>query len=181
MKHEECFQLGTILKRIGSEGRLDIFIDSDDPEKYKSTTAVFIDLHGKLVPFFLTSFRMHGKNNAFIHLEDVTSLEQAEVLVGSGIYLPLEQLPELSGKQFYFHEVIGFFVVDANSNNSIGEIIDVLENGPNTLLNLQQNHEEILIPLVREWIQTIDRSSKVIRMDLPDGLIKLNAKNKPQP
>src|SRR5690606_18343211 len=105
------------------------------------------------------------------------SEEQALILIGANVFLPLELLPKLSGTRFYYHEVIGWEITDLNAGVSAGFITDILENGPNDLFQLKNEDQEVLIPVADAWIKSLDREKKIIFMDLPEGLIDVNKKN----
>jgi 16S rRNA processing protein RimM len=98
------------------------------------------------------------------------------MLIGCNVYLPLDKLPALKGNKFYYHEVIGFTVWDLNINQSAGVIVDVLDNSPNDLFQLNLEGQEVLIPITDAWLRNVDRSGKRIEMELPEGLIEVNKK-----
>ena len=176
MKHEQCFQLGYFSRKVGTDGRLSLQMDTDSPVSYIKTESVFVELHGKLVPFFVLSFRIQPGQSAHVKLEDVDNAEQADSLTGCPVFLPLEKLPPLDGNNFYYHEVIGWEIKDLTSGVSAGIIKDVLENGPNDLFQLTKDDQEVLIPVADDWIVSVDRENKSISMNLPEGLIEVNRK-----
>lgn len=176
MKQEQCFQLGVFTRKVGTDGRVSLQLDTDQPEAYIKTESVFVELHGKLVPFFVQSFRLQPSNSAHVKLEDVDNAEQADSLTGCQVFLPLEQLPKLSGNQFYYHEVIGWQIQDSTTGQTAGIIKDVLENGPNDLFQLTNEGQEILIPVADDWIEKVDRENSMIIMQLPEGLLEVNRK-----
>ena len=176
MKQEQCFQLGFFSRKVGTDGRLSLQMDTDQPESYTKTESVFVELHGKLVPFFVVSFRMQPSQTAHVKLEDVDDSEAADSLTGCPVFLPLDLLPKLSGNKFYYHEVIGWTIQDLTSGLSAGTIRDVLENGPNDLFQLTNEGQEVLIPVADDWITKVDRENSVIEMTLPEGLLDVNRK-----
>ena len=174
MQREACFQLGQLVRKVGHDGRLLLEFDVDDPRVYKALNAVFVELNNTLVPFFIQSIRWLNKTQAHVKLEDVDNDEQSATLLGCAVFLPLEMLPELTGNQFYYHEVIGFEVQNP-SGLLAGIITDILENGPNDLFRLDQNGREVLIPVADHWIISVDRINRRIIMEWPDGLLELNS------
>ncbi len=177
MDKDQCFQLGSIIRKVGTDGRVLLLLDTDNPKHYIKTESVFVELHGNLVPFFVSSFRLQPSNQAHLKLEDVDLPEQAEMLIGADVYLPLEKLPKLSGNNFYYHEIIGFNVVDLNTKSTVGRIRDVLENGPNDLFWVEADgNPEIYIPVTDDWIVRVDRENAAIEMSLPEGLVDVNKK-----
>ena len=179
MKHDLCFQLGTIIKKVGHDGRVSIELDTDSPKRYTKVESVFLEIHGKLIPFFLENFSIQHDKLAHLKFEDVDNVEDAEALVGCPVLLPLELLPPLTGNKFYYHEVIGFEIKDHNSGESAGTIESIFENGPNDLFVSSLLGDDILIPISDDWIIKVDRDNKVILMDLPEGLLQVNQKSDP--
>ena len=93
------------------------------------------------------------------------------------MYLPLDELPPLSGKKFYYHEVIDFMVIDEN-RNEIGKIKHINDKTPQHLFEITNNqNQEILIPIVDEWLLEVNRQEKLIKLDLPEGLVDLYTKS----
>lgn len=176
MKHDLCFQLGTIIKKVGHDGRVSIELDTDSPRSYTKVESVFLEIHGKLIPFFLENFSIQHDKLAHLKFEDVDNVEDAEALIGCPVFLPLELLPPLTGNKFYYHEVIGFEIRDSNSGASAGIIESIFENGPNDLFVCNLLGNEILIPISDDWILKVDRNNKLILMDLPEGLLEVNQK-----
>jgi len=176
MLKEQCFQLGTIIRKVGTDGRVMLQLYADDPKHYLKTESVFVEFHKKLVPFFIESFRLQPSDTAHLKLADVDNQEQADALIGSEVFLPLELLPPLTGTNFYYHEVIGWEIIDQNNSDSAGTIKDILENGPNDLFQLDHKGQEVLIPVADHWITEVNRERRQIIMDLPEGLIAVNLK-----
>ncbi len=169
MKKEDCFYLGKIVKPFSYKGELVLFLDVDDIYAYEDLAYVYIDINKRLVKYEIEDFRYHG-NKVVVRFKDVTT-EETSVLVGKEMYLPLEFLPELTGNQFYYHEVIGFEVID-EVNGSIGNIKEFIDTNQ-TIMITEKDGREVLIPLVDEVIKTVDRENKTLYILAPDGLIDI--------
>lgn len=176
MKQEQCFQLGTIIRKVGTDGRVSVQLDTDNPKHYQKTESVFVELHGKLVPFFISGFKLMPDGSAQVKFDDIDSEEQNKPLIGCNVYLPLDKLPVLKGNKFYYHDIIGWEFYDHTTQKVAGIIADVLENNPNDLLLVRTGEEEILIPLADHWLTKVDRTNNRIEMTLPDGLLDVNKK-----
>ncbi|AXT62493.1 16S rRNA processing protein RimM [Aquimarina sp. AD10] len=172
MKKEECFYLGKIVSKFSFKGEVLIKLDTDEPESYVKMESVFVDYNNNLVPFFIERSTLHKSDLLRVKFEDVDSEEDADDLMKAEIYLPLTLLPKLEGDQFYFHEVIGFKIID-NAYGEVGVIKSINDSTAQALFEIDRNGTEILIPMNDEFIDKIDRDSKEVRVNTPEGLIDL--------
>jgi len=172
MRKQECFYLGKIVSKYSFKGEVLVKLDSDDPELYESMESVFVSLRDSLVPFFIEQSRLHKSSLLRIKFEDVDSEEEADRIMGSELYLPLEFLPPLEGNKFYFHEVIGFTVIDQNFGK-VGVITSINDTTNQALFVIDHKETEILIPINDEFLTKVDRETKTIEVSTPEGLIEL--------
>jgi 16S rRNA processing protein RimM len=175
MQKEDCFYLGKIVKKYSFKGEVLVKLDTDQPEIYNNLDAVFIDLKNNLIPFFIERSQLHKSELLRIKFEDVTTEEDANALIKSELFLPLQLLPKLEGNKFYFHEVIGFAVKDVNFGN-VGIIKGINDTTSQALFEIDRDGIEILIPLNDEFIKDLDRENKTIVVETPEGLIDLYLK-----
>ena len=111
-RKEDCFYLGKIVKKHSFKGEVVIKLDTDEPELYGNMESVFVDLGNNLVPFFIEKSSLSKSTMFRVKFEDINTEADADSIMRAGIYLPLDLLPKLSGNKFYYHEVIGFSVLD---------------------------------------------------------------------
>ena len=152
MKKEDCFYLGKIVSKYSFKGELLIKLDTDQPELYEDLESMFIDVRNTLIPFFIESSQLHKSDLLRVRFEDVTNEGDADALIKSDVYLPLEFLPKLEGDKFYFHEVIGFTMVDINYGE-VGTIVSINDSTAQALFEVENNGREILIPMNDEFIE----------------------------
>jgi len=171
MKIEDCFQLGYIVKPHGIHGAITIFLDTDDPEYYKEMESVYVEYQQKLVPFFIDSVKLVG-NKATLKFHDVDSIEVAIQYKGCAVYLPLDMLPGLEEDQFYYHEIIGYKVID-QAAGEIGKVKYIYEANGSDLFAIDYKNKEILVPVHDEIIQKLDKKDNTIFLILPDGLLDI--------
>lgn len=170
MTKQDCFYLGRIAKPFSYKGELVLFFDVDEPLDYLDLDFVYIEINKRLVKYEIESLRPHA-NKVVARFKDLT-VEESNVLVGKDLYLPLDRLPKLEGNKFYFHEIIGFNVVDEEKGN-IGTIREIYDNMTQPIMAIDFGEKEILIPLIDEVIKQVDRSNKAIHIKAPQGLIDI--------
>lgn len=169
MTTEDCFRLGTISKTRGLKGELQVFIAFDEPEKLKFNS-LFIALGGKLVPYFITLFKLPMKNTAYLQLEDVNTIEKAALLIKKDIYLPNKIKPKKKKSEFGLKDLIQFIAVDVNEGE-LGEIIEIHEFPQQLIATVSYKNQEVLFPLNESIIKSIDVVKGVVLVDLPEGLL----------
>jgi 16S rRNA processing protein RimM len=172
MTIDDCFYLGKVVRKYSFKGELLIKLDTDQPEIYEHLDAVFIFVGNSLIPFFIEQSQLHKSDLLRVKFEEVTTEEDADALLKSDVYLPLDLLPKLEGNKFYFHEVIGFKIIDMNFGE-IGVIKGINDSTSQSLFEVDRDGVEILIPMNDEFIKKIDRDSKTITVETPEGLIDL--------
>lgn len=172
MKKEDCFYLGKIVKKYSFKGEVLAKLDTDEPELYENLDAIFLELRNNLVPFFIERSQLHKSTLLRLKFEDVDTEADADALIKSGLYLPLDLLPKLEGDKFYFHEVIGFKITDKNFGD-VGIIKAINDSTAQALFEIDRDGTEILIPMNDEFIVKVDREQKTIIVETPEGLIDL--------
>lgn len=170
MNIKDCFYLGKVVKPFSFKGDLVLYFDVDQPEEYSELDGVFIEINKILVFYPIASIRMNG-NKATVRFENINE-EDSLKLIGKDLYLPLELLPKLDGNKFYFHEIIGFRVID-KEKGEIGLIESVIEYPAQPLFSINFNEKEILIPIIDSVIEKVDRETKIMYINAPVGLIDL--------
>ncbi|MFB9056632.1 ribosome maturation factor RimM [Mariniflexile ostreae] len=172
MKKEDCFYLGKIVKKYSFKGEILAKLDTDQPEIYENLDAIFLDLKNNLIPFFIEDSQLHKSELLRIKFEDVDTEADADAIMKSDLYLPLDLLPKLEGNKFYFHEVIGFTVEDVNFG-IVGTIMSINDSTSQALFEIDSNGIEVLIPMNDEFIVKVDRNKKTVLVNTPEGLIDL--------
>ncbi|MFZ4772329.1 MAG: ribosome maturation factor RimM [Ferruginibacter sp.] len=81
-------------------------------------------------------------------------------------------MPNQKGSEIYSIEIEGYAVIDS-ACGEIGFVRTVLEMPQQALLWIDFNGKEILIPVVDEIVKKVDRKTKTIHIEAPEGLIEL--------
>ena len=172
MRKEDCFYLGKIVKKHSFKGDVVIKLDTDEPALYRDMESVFVDLGGNLVPFFIKKSSLSRSTMLRVHFDGVNTEEEADFIMKAGIYLPLDLLPKLQGDQFYFHEIIGFTIIDA-VHGDVGVLVYINDKAAQPMFEIEKGDVEIFIPMIDDFIKKIDRENKQIHVETPEGLIDL--------
>ncbi len=171
MADQNYYYLGTLTKPFGLKGQLCAFFDVDDCERYFGLNAVFLETDGEMLPYMIEDLQYRGNNQFVVKLQDV-DIDNVREFVQTDMYLPLSSLPRLSGNRFYFHEVIGFRVLDERLGE-IGTCKGFMELSNNPLMQVDHDGAEILIPASQQFVTKVDRDNKTLHVSTPEGLVEL--------
>lgn len=171
-KKEDCFYLGTVVGKFSFKGEVLIKLDTDNPERYLEEESFFMEIHKNLIPFFVDNSQLQKASLLRVKFEGINDELEAEALIRHEVFLPLSRLPKLDGDDFYYHEIIGFTMIDKNYGK-IGPLKSVNDSAPQALFVIDHNGAEVLVPLNDDFIDFIDKVDKEIHLSLPDGLIEM--------
>ncbi|MBC7743833.1 MAG: 16S rRNA processing protein RimM [Flavobacterium sp.] len=171
MKIEDCFYIGYITKTKGLKGELQLYFEYDEPEELTLKT-VFADINGKLIPYFVSSYKLQNNQTGNFYFDDVDHIEKAEKLVRKKIYLPLSEKPEPDESEFTLTDLKGFTVHDKKFGE-LGDIMEIFEYPQQYIAVVSYKFREIMFPLNDDLIVEIDEEKKILKVDLPEGLVEL--------
>jgi 16S rRNA processing protein RimM len=172
MNKDNCFQLGYIAKVHGLHGEVGVVLDVDYPEDYEDLKHVFVEQKSRLVPLFIEHFVLQHNNKVLAKFEEYDTVEDAGKLVGAALYLPTTALEPLGDDQFYYHELIGFEVLDENLG-IIGEVKVIYDLETQDLLGVDHQGKEVLIPIQDQILKKVDKTAKKVYCHLPNGLLDI--------
>jgi 16S rRNA processing protein RimM len=114
--------------------------------------------------------RQHGR--CVLKLQGIDSISDAEKYVGADVRIPTNELLPPEEGSFYTFQLKGCRVFSAGEE--LGTVVDVLDLGGTTVLQVGQDRNETLIPFASSYLKKIDLNQRRIDVDLPEGLKELN-------
>ena len=171
MNKQDCFFLGTIVSKFSYKGEILLNLDSDEIQ-FKKLKTIFLEIEGALVPFEIKNVMLHKSSLLRIKLENIDSEKKANTIVKTKTYLPIKDLPKLNGDKFYYHEIISYAVLDLSLGN-IGKVKEVNDQTSQPIIVVNNGLNEVMIPLVDDFLIEINRNKKTLTFDLPEGLTTL--------
>ncbi|MCH5240134.1 MAG: 16S rRNA processing protein RimM [Muribaculaceae bacterium] len=175
IKREEIIPVGKFQKTHALKGELNLILEID-PDYFLEGNPLIIDVDSILVPFYVTSIRPKGSTSYLVKLEGVNDETTASAFVNKEVYMLIKDADEwLEEDPEDVNFFIGFKVIDAATNQEIGDIEDVDDTTENVLFILRTADDEIVyLPANQDFVDEINEEGKFIRMNLPEGLIDLN-------
>ena len=172
MKLNDFYYLGKITKKFSFRGEVIIFLDTDSPEFYYNIKKIFINLNNVLTPFDLSSVIPNKSNRIRVKINGINTENDTKKLINKEIYLPIESLPKTDENSFYYHEIIGYTVLDQDSKK-VGNITGVNDQSPQHLFQINASGKKTLVPINDNLIIKVDKKNKTMRIELPDGILDL--------
>lgn len=172
IRREDVYKIGVMGKPHGVKGEISFLFDDDVFDRTDADYLV-LDIDGILVPFFIEEYRFKGTHTAIMKLCDIDTQDQARELTGCEVLFP-RHIADSDDSHASWAEIIGYTLVDAATGRTVGCIGDVDDSTMNILFNITADDgRSVLIPASSDLITEIDKDSRHISMNIPEGLLDL--------
>lgn len=169
LNKSDFFKTGTIRKTHGIKGEM--MLISDFPIDYEAIKEwLFFNIEECLVPFKLETFREIGDKNALFSCKRIESIDAAEKYIDTEIYLPIADKSDTNTWEDP-NSLIGYNVINTNTQKQLGQIINFIDNEFNPLLEIETQNDNIYLPFVEEFILELKDNQLFVK--IPDGLLDL--------
>jgi len=97
-------------------------------------------------------------------LEGINDRDQAMALSGQVILIKETDLPDLPAGKYYWQQLIGLNVVNAQKN--IGKVVSIFETGANDVLIIKGDDKlEVLVPYIDDVVKSVDLEKSEMLID----------------
>ncbi len=170
---EALLDVGVVVGTHGLRGDIKVRFRSGDPELLQNIAQVHLALpRGDLLKLRIIRQAAH-KNQILLRFAEYESINLVEPLVGGQLLLRQDQLPDLEDDEYYWSQLDGLQVVDV-TRGELGSLVDLFSSSAHDIYVVRGEFGEVLIPAVKQFVQDIDLERRIMRVDLPDGLIQEN-------
>lgn len=171
----ELVTIGRVAKPQGRRGEVAVNPLTDFPERFRALPRVFVEGEaGEPAPLTVENARLH-KGRPVLRFAGISSIEDAEKLVGRELRIPTSDVAELPDGAYYHFELEGLEVFDRH-RGFLGVAKGVLATGGTDVLVVKTvEGGELLLPFCNEICKRIDVDEGRIEVQAPEGLIELNA------
>jgi 16S rRNA processing protein RimM len=174
LSRDELVAVARAVRTRGIRGEVVAESLTDFPERFEGLeTLIAIAPDGKLSTLSLEEHWFQG-DRVILKFAGYDSPEEARALVNYEFAVHESERVELPEDQFYDWELAGCLVQNTEGEE-IGRVREVMRTGGVELLVVDSAGEagrEHLIPLAEEICVEIDIAQKLIRVDLPEGLLE---------
>ena len=160
---EEYIEVGKVLKPQGLKGMVKINSYSDKPENYLDYKHIFL---GTQKQKYNLGHSYIQKGCAYLELDGIESIEQAEKLRNKPVFIESSQLAGLENDEWYFADLIGCDV-ETNVGTHIGEVtaMDSFSSTEVVTVLNKNTKKESMFPFLDDVIISVDINSKKIVVD----------------
>jgi 16S rRNA processing protein RimM len=181
--HANWVLLARIVRPQGRHGEVLADIFTDFPEHFAERKRLFLRPPMGVELDAMREARVEShwlhKGRVVLKFAQVDSIADAENLRGFEVVIPREERMPLEGDAVYVSDLLGVRVIDVSRGGAedAGEITDVEPEGagPAMLVIRTPGGDELLIPFVRAYLKKIDLEGKRMEMELPLGLLAMQA------
>ncbi len=171
--HEDHILIGKITKKWGFKGQVIILFERFIHQKTTLPESVFIEIQGRLVPFFVETFQKNAQQSAVVQFKDMTDT-LLERILNCNVYVDASDYALMKKPAGQTVSSFSGYSVTDTERGSLGIVDHLIERDIQPLLVIHGRGAEILIPFTEEIITRIDHKKKELFISAPDGLLDLN-------
>ena len=171
IRPEEVYCIGKFTRTHGVQGEMSLSFTDDIFDRVDCPYLV-CSMDGILVPFFIEEYRFKSDSVALIKFERIDTSEAAAIFTNKEVYFPKSYAEQDEDGEYCWQYFIGFNTEDSQHGH-LGQLVDVDESTINTLFVVERpNGKELFIPAQEAFIEDIDHTERIIKFNLPDGLLE---------
>jgi 16S rRNA processing protein RimM len=163
-----------VAKTQGRHGEVAADLYTDFPEKFAERTRLSgLARDGSRKDLEVEDHWPH-KGWMVFKFAGVDDMDAAENLIGYELQIPAAERAELEEGAAYVSDLVGCAVFDAGKQ--VGTVKDVeFTSGSAPILIVADGKREHMVPFAESFLKRLDVAAKKIEMELPEGLLELDA------
>jgi len=169
---DEVVAVGRVGRAHGVRG--DVFVEpwTDAPEERFADGALVYAGEQERRPLTVAGARSHS-GKLVLHFAGLDDRTAAESIRGAVLVVPAGDRPPLADPdEFYDTDLLGLSVSMVDGT-LLGPVTDVLHSPAGSLLAVDWDGRELLVPFRREVVPIVDLAGRTAVIDPPDGLLDL--------
>jgi 16S rRNA processing protein RimM len=166
--------LARVRKTQGRHGEVAVELHSDVPDRFQVGLKLFALAPDNRRRELQVEELWPHKGLLVLKFAGVDSMNDAETLIGRELQVPRSERARLESGWNYVSDLVGCAVFDAG--REIGKIEDVqFGAGEAPLLIVVDESKRYEIPYAEAYLKSVDFERKQLEMQLPEGMLELNA------
>lgn len=168
-KEKDFLTIGEIVSTVGLRGEMKVKPLTDVLEDFENFEECYLELKGERIPLTVATVR-YTKNMAILSFEGYESVEAVTPWKGAQLSIPRPEEHLLGENRYYIVDLKGCKVF-LEDGSAVGIVTHVYQ-GAHDLLEIEQpDGNEVLIPMVDQFIKKVDIPNKTILLSPIEGLL----------
>ena len=164
-------KIGTIITKHGFNGSLILKVSGEYSNNLSIVDFLFIEINKKHIPFKLDSIKTFKNKSYKIKFNEVNDDAYANQLISKSVFIKSNDYPDLKKETNIYSAIMSFSAF--NNEAKIGEIININENLPQPVFEINYKSKTVMVPIHEDLIIKIDKENKNIFLRIPDGLLDI--------
>jgi 16S rRNA processing protein RimM len=159
----DWIEVGRVVRAHGVRGEVRVAPSTDNPDRFVAGSRVFLRPRGAAEgegrrPLIVAGLR-GADDFPIVSFEGISGRDEAELLRGSLLEIPLSELPALSENEFYAFDLEGL-QARTPAGRRVGVVKELLEGPANDVLVLTlESGGELLVPFVEPAVPEVDMAA----------------------
>jgi 16S rRNA processing protein RimM len=167
---EKYLEILEITKPHGLKGEMRAKYYCDEPDEIGEFDVLYLGADKK--PVKLISWRLQ-RNMVIIKLEGINSVEAAQKLAGTLLYIDRGDI-ELDEDVWFIRDLIGLEVCDADNGVHYGIVEEILQNAPTDVYSIRSKEgKQLLFPAIPEVLIDVNIAERKILIRPLKGLFDI--------
>jgi len=168
-KDRGLIAFGRVVGAHGLRGAVRVRRDNPDSDP-ELVQRLFMERDGTMAEHRVRSSARAGRGALKVELEGIETVDQAQALRGTELYVAIDDLPPAQDNEFYYYQVIGL-PVETTGGRLLGCIDEIFFNGANDVWVVKNGTGEVLIPVIDDVVRRIDLEGRRVIIEAIPGLL----------
>lgn len=172
----QYLRIGKIISLHGIKGEVKVFPTTDDVKRFDSLKEFYItnsedanDSEFSNASVYESEGTKYIKNTCILKVKGFESIEDSTKLVSKNIYVKRSNAIGLKDNEYFVVDLIGTRAY--LGNKLLGSVKDIMKTKANGILIIDYDGKDLLVPLVEDFIESVDINNSIIRIKTIEGLI----------
>lgn len=154
-------EVGKIVSTHGIKGEMNVYPWCDSPDFILNFKKLYMKGGSEK---FLVERSYVNKTMAVVKLKGIDTIEQAQVYKNHVLYASRDDI-KLPEGTFFIADLISLSVIDDETNEEYGKIVDVTQTGANDVYHIEAAGGRIyLIPAIKDVVKKTDIENGIMRI-----------------
>lgn len=167
---QNLFVIAKIVGCFGIKGYVKIQPNTHSPERFSVLKNILIGRSSDTAVPLTVENVVSNQRNLLIKLEGVDTRSEAESFAGQFVFVTQKDVISPKEGSYFVHDILGCDVW-SSSGRFLGRVEDIYPLPAQDVWVVRQDDREVLVPVVKEFIKSVDVAGRKIIINPIEGLI----------